>query len=151
MKAQKRQPKGADGSGRFVVERHPESDLVLADEDEKRANDETKRLERLPKTLGALKSSLNKADELASLGRDRFDHDWIVQDAAVTVLTQIGEEVKRLPKTFTSARANIEWSKIAGMRDKLTHDYVDIDHELVWGALVRGVSTLRGALDQSST
>ena len=147
----KRQPKDAVGGRRFVVESHPESELVLANEDEKRANDEKKRVERLPKTLSAMKSSLNKADELASLGRDRFDHDWIVQDAAVTVLTQIGEEVKRLPKTFTSAHPNIEWSNIAGMRDKLTHDYVDIDHELVWGALVQGISTLRGALDQSST
>ena len=66
----------------------------------------------------------------------------------MTVLTQIGEEVKRLPKTFTAARPNIEWSKIAGVRGKLTHDYVDLDHELVWGALMQDISTLRGALDQ---
>ena len=146
MKPQKRQPKGAEDGGRFVVESHPESGLVLADEDEKRANDERKRVERLSKTLGAIKSSLDKADELASLGRDRFDHDWIVQDAAVMVLTQIGEEVKRLPKVFTSGRPDIEWTKIAGMRDKLTHDYVDTDYELVWDALAKEVPTLRAAL-----
>ena len=146
MKPRKRQPKGSEDGGRFVFESHPESSLVLADEDEKRANDERKRNERLSKTLDAMRSSLRKGDEIASLGRDRFDHDWIVQDASITVLTQIGEEVKRLPKKFTSSRPGIEWTKIAGMRDKLTHDYVDVDIELVWDALVNDIPTLRAAI-----
>jgi len=146
VKPQKRQPKDAKDGGRFVLESHPESSLVLANDDEKGANDERKKSERLTKTLDAMRKSLDKASEIASLGRDRFDEDWIVQDAAIMVLTQIGEEVKRLPKTFTSARLNIEWSKIAGMRDKLTHDYDDIDHELVWDALVHDISTLCEAL-----
>ena len=146
MNPRKRQPKVAENGGRFVVESHPESGLVLADDDEKRANDERKRIKRLSKTLNAMRKSLDKGSAIASLGRDRFDDDWIVQDAAITVLTQIGEEVKRLPKAFTSARPDIEWTKIAGMRDKLTHDYVDIDHELVWDALVQDIPTLRAAL-----
>lgn len=146
MKPQKRQPKGAEVGGRFVVESHPESNLVLPDEDEKKADGERKRNERLPKTLDAMRSPLDKSDEIVSLGRDRFDRDWIVQDAAITVLMQIGEEVKRLPTTFTSSRPNIEWTKIAGMRDKLTHDYVDIDIELVWDALVKDIPILRAAL-----
>jgi len=146
VKPQKRHPKNTEKGGRFVAESHPESDLVLADDDEKRASDERKRDERLTITLDAMKKSLDKGSEIASLGRDRFDDDWIVQDAAITVFTQIGVEVKRLPRTFTSARPSIEWTKIAGMRDKLTHDYVDIDHELVWGALVQDIPILRSAL-----
>jgi uncharacterized protein with HEPN domain len=144
-----RRPKGAEDDGRFILKDHAESGLVLADEDEKRANDEKKKNERLSKTLDAMKSSLDKGGELASLGRDRFDHDWIVQDAAITVLTQIGEEVKRLPKSFTSARASVEWTQIARMRDQLTHDYVDIDLELVWDALSQDVPTLRAALSNA--
>jgi uncharacterized protein with HEPN domain len=144
-----RQPKDAEDDGRFVLKDHPESSLVLEDEEEKRANDEKKKNERLPQTLDAMKSSLDKGDELASLGRERFDHDWIVQDAAITVLTQIGEEVKRLPKTFTSAHLGVEWTKIVGMRDKLTHDYVDIDLELVWDALAQDVPNLRLALSSA--
>lgn len=141
-----RQTKGAEEGRRFVLRDHPESRLVLADEDEKRASDEKKRAERLPKTLDAMKSSLDKADEFASLGRDRFDHDWIVQNAAVMVLTHIGEQVKRLPQTFTSARPDVEWTKIARMRDKLTHGYVGTDYDLVWDALVQDVPTVRAAL-----
>lgn len=144
-----RRPEGAEDNGRFILKDHPESGLVLADEDEKRANDEKKKNERLFKTLDAMKSSLDKGDELASFGRDRFDHDWIVQDAAITVLTQIGDEVKRLPKSFTSARTSVEWTQIARMRDKLTRDDVDIDLELVWDALAQDVPTLRAALSNA--
>ena len=150
MKPRTRLLEGISDVGRFVVENHPESGLVLEDEDEKKANDERKKNERLTMTLSAMRNSLDKGSEIATLGRARFDNDWMVQDAAITVLTQIGEEVKRLPKTFTSARPNIEWTKIARMRDKLTHDYVDIDHELVWDALVQDIPTLRAALSSPS-
>ncbi|HVA69751.1 MAG TPA: HepT-like ribonuclease domain-containing protein [Acidimicrobiales bacterium] len=140
------QPKDPEDDGHFVLKEHPESGLVLPDEEQRNAKDENKKNERLSKTLSALKSSLDKADELSSLGRDRFDQEWILQDAAIMVLTQLGEEVKRLPRAFTSARPGVEWTKIAGMRDKLTHDYVDIDLELVWDALAREVPILRSAL-----
>lgn len=140
------QPKDPEEDGRFVLKEHSESGLVLPDEEQRNAKDENKKNERLSKTLNALKSSLDKADELSSLGRDRFDEDWILQDAAIMVLTQLGEKVKRLPRAFTSARPGVEWTKIAGMRDKLTHDYLDIDLELVWDALAREVPILRPAL-----
>lgn len=148
------EPKVPEDDGRFVLKEHSESGLVVPDKEQSNAKDENKKNERLSKTLNALKSSLDKADELSSLGRDRFDQEWILQDAAIMVLTQLGEEVKRLPRAFTLARPGVEWTKIAGMRDKLTHDYLDIDFKLVWDAMAREVPILRSALfielDESS-
>jgi uncharacterized protein with HEPN domain len=39
----------------------------------------------------------------------------------------IGEATKKLNDDFRAKYSEIEWKKIAGMRDKLIHDYIGVD------------------------
>jgi uncharacterized protein with HEPN domain len=108
---------------------------VLSDSSDEDAALEQKRTNRLPKTLDAMRESISKGADVIALGRDRFDEDWMVRDAAITVITQLGEEVKRLPSGFKSKHSEIEWAQIAGMRNRLIHEYVNVDYEIVWMTL----------------
>jgi uncharacterized protein with HEPN domain len=44
----------------------------------------------------------------------------------------IGEASKKLSTEFRNSHKQINWRAIAGMRDKLIHDYFGVDYELVW-------------------
>ena len=55
-----------------------------------------------------------------------------MQDAVVRSLEIIGETTKRLSSSLKSAHPDIAWKPIAGMRDKLIHDYFGVNVELVW-------------------
>ena len=57
------------------------------------------------------------------------------QDAAERRLQVIGEAIVQLPWEFKDGYPDIPWAKVAGLRNRLVHEYFDIDHKLVWNIL----------------
>ena len=57
----------------------------------------------------------------------------------------IGEAVKRLSAATRAAEAEIPWAQIAGMRDKLIHDYLGVNLGLVWQVVESELPRLEAA------
>ena len=47
-------------------------------------------------------------------------------------LEVIGEAAKMIPEAIRVEYPNIEWKKIAGLRDILAHHYFEVDLDIVW-------------------
>ncbi len=63
---------------------------------------------------------------------DDFVKDKKTINAVVRSLEVIGEATKRIPDSFREKYSKIPWKRMAGMRDKLIHEYFGIDLEIVW-------------------
>lgn len=63
---------------------------------------------------------------------EEFITNELVQDAVERNFEIIGEAVKNLPDDFRNKYPNIPFRQIAGMRDKLIHDYFGVDYEIIW-------------------
>lgn len=63
--------------------------------------------------------------------------DRKTQDAVVRNLEIIGEATKRVSLNLKTAHPDIAWKPIAGMRDKLIHDYFGVNVQLVWDVVER--------------
>jgi uncharacterized protein with HEPN domain len=69
------------------------------------------------------------------LSLEAFENDDKTIDAVVRNLEIVGEAVKMIPDAIRLAHPNIEWKKIAGLRDILAHQYFGIDIEIIWDIL----------------
>lgn len=66
--------------------------------------------------------------------------------AFVRSLEIIGEAAKKVPDDFRAAHSGVEWRAMAGMRDRLIHDYFGVDFELVWDVVRNRIPALRGQI-----
>ena len=55
----------------------------------------------------------------------------------------IGEAVKNLTPDFRQKHKDIEWKKIAGMRDKIIHQYFNVDYEILWDAIKNNLPDIK--------
>ncbi len=66
------------------------------------------------------------------LDESDFKKNELVQDAVIRQIEIMGEATKRLSAKAKDLQPDIPWRDIAGMRDKLIHDYFGVDIERVW-------------------
>jgi uncharacterized protein with HEPN domain len=75
-----------------------------------------------------------------------FLDDPLRQDGVIRQLAVIGEAVKRLSAATRESAPDVPWSDIAGMRDRLIHDYMGIDLEAVWKTAKEDVPALKAVV-----
>jgi uncharacterized protein with HEPN domain len=76
-----------------------------------------------------------------------FEADRKTQSAVLYQITILGEAVKRLSPEFRNQQPDIPWSAMAGMRDKLIHDYEGVDIQRVWLTLQISIPEFLAAIE----
>jgi uncharacterized protein with HEPN domain len=74
--------------------------------------------------------------------------DWQALLAFERALEILGEAVKLLPMDLRERYSAVPWRLVAGMRDRLSHGYDDIRHDVLWNTVQRDVPTLLRTVEQ---
>lgn len=73
--------------------------------------------------------------ESSKIGFEQFTEDETRKRPFVRSLEIIGEAVKNIPDSVRQKFPDIEWRKIAGIRDKLIHGYFGVNYQLIWSVI----------------
>jgi uncharacterized protein with HEPN domain len=69
--------------------------------------------------------------------------DELIQDGVVRNLEVIGAAVKNIPEYIKDKKPEVEWKKIAGLRDIITHAYFVMDDDMIWDAIKNTLQELK--------
>lgn len=79
---------------------------------------------------------------------DRFATDDVLRRACARSLEIIGEAVKNISPDIRKKHKDIEWTKIAGLRDKLIHGYFDVDLGILWDVIQKRLLPLKKQVEE---
>ena len=91
-----------------------------------------------------IRESIGKIEQYVDgLELKQFLDSPLIQDAVLRNLQVLSESTQRLSEEFKNRHSQIEWFKVAGLRNILVHDYLGIDMAIVWNILVSELENLK--------
>ena len=90
---------------------------------------------------------LNACDNIekyiADHSYESFIEDSRTRDATIHNLMIIGEAVKNIPFSVVDDYTDVDWRKIAGLRDVIAHSYFQIKPNILWNILISKIKPLK--------
>jgi uncharacterized protein with HEPN domain len=82
------------------------------------------------------------------LTKDTFLDDETLKRAVVRSLEIVGEATKKIPADFKVKWSSIQWKSMAGMRDRVIHDYMGVNYSIVWDVLINKIPELNAQIQE---
>jgi uncharacterized protein with HEPN domain len=93
--------------------------------------------------------ALRKIDSYtAGLDHSAFLQDEKTIDAVVRNLEVLGEAAQQIPDEFEARHPGVPWRRIAGLRNRIVHDYFGLDLEIIWQIVRNDLPPLKATLEK---
>lgn len=87
--------------------------------------------------------ALERIDRYVVQGRSAFEQNELIQTWFTQNLQSIGEASRSLSSTIRNQHPEIPWTNMIGMRNILTHNYFEIDLDIVWVVVEQELPNLK--------
>jgi uncharacterized protein with HEPN domain len=93
--------------------------------------------------------ALRKIEQyIAGMDHSAFLQDEKTIDAVVRNLEVLGEAARQVPDDFAVSHPDVPWRKIAGLRNRIVHDYFGLDLEIIWQIIGNDLPPLKAKLEK---
>ena len=75
----------------------------------------------------------------------------ILLDSMLFRMIQISENAKRLSSDYRDANSNLPWDEISGLRNRIVHDYGNVNLNIIYDTLKNDIPDLLVQLSRAET
>jgi uncharacterized protein with HEPN domain len=79
--------------------------------------------------------------------QEDFLRDETLKRAVVRSLEIVGEATKKIPADLKLRWNQIAWKNMAGMRDRLIHDYIGVNYTIVWDVVTNIIPVIKKQIE----
>jgi uncharacterized protein with HEPN domain len=87
--------------------------------------------------------------QILDAGHTSFLANPLMIRAAKNIISEIGEAAKGIPDEMLADMPGVPWKSVKGMRDKVVHDYPELDLDVMWETLLNGLPAVEQAIRNS--
>ena len=98
--------------------------------------------------LEHIRECIKIVQEYTDSGRKSLD-DLKTQDAVVRRLQVMSESCLRLSDAIQNAYPEVGWQHIRNFRNRLVHEYLEVDIDLMWTIIERNLPPLKSAVESA--
>jgi uncharacterized protein with HEPN domain len=98
-----------------------------------------------------LETARKAHEKVEHVTRAEFDQDENLRLATTHLLQIVGEAAARVSRSFRDTHSGIPWAAIIGMRNRVVHDYLHVDEDIVWDTARNDLVPLIAELEKIKT
>ncbi len=87
-------------------------------------------------------------DKMGGVTQEALQQDAVLCDSMMFRLIQISEQSSSISDDLKRAHKEIPWTDISGLRNRIVHDYGNVDLKIVYDALTKDIPELQELLEQ---
>ena len=85
---------------------------------------------------------------MKNVDQKAFSENEILQDSMMFRLIQISENTRKLTDSYKQQHSSIPWTAISGLRNRIVHDYGNVDFSIVFNTLKRDIPDLMVSMEK---
>ena len=91
---------------------------------------------------------ISRVEKEAAQGAESFFSDYRIQDIVLRNLQILTESTQRISESLKSKSPETNWARISAFRNRLVHDYLGVNLEIIWNTVQKDIPALKSAIQK---
>jgi len=102
-------------------------------------------LEHIAQAIQRASEYIERLDSVNAFRQSQRDQDAVIRN--IGIIGEAARQIQQHAPEFVTAHPELPWIEMRGMRNKMIHDYFDVDVNVVWGTVKDDLPRLKQQID----